>query len=50
MSGSLRIPKSSMISSGTVEISVSMNCLRVPSSDGVGEFVEQDVGLAVEHR
>ena len=26
-----------------------MYCLRVPSSDGVGEFLQQDVGLAIEH-
>ena len=44
----LRMPKSSMISKGTVTRH-SMCCLRVPSFGGFGEFIEQGMGLAVEH-
>jgi hypothetical protein len=46
--GSLRMPKSSMMSRATVETD-SMYCLRVPSAGRLGQFFEQDVGFAIEH-
>src|SRR6516165_5774475 len=44
----LRIPKSSMISKCTVASS-SMYSLRLPSSGRLGDFLQQDAGLAVDH-
>src|SRR5260221_9104538 len=44
--GNLRMPKSSMMSSGTVATD-SMNCLRLPS-DSFGEFLQQDMRLPID--
>jgi hypothetical protein len=46
--GSLRMPKSSMMSSGTVA-SDSMNSLRVPSATASARSLEQGVRFAVDH-
>ena len=48
VSGSLRIPRSSMISRGTVPRN-SMHSLCVPSSVASEKFIKQRVRLAVEH-
>src|ERR1017187_2456937 len=49
VSGSLRMPKSSMVSSGVV-VRDSMNCLRVPAvGDRLGQIVQQHVRLTVQH-
>src|SRR5260221_9972949 len=44
--GNLRMPKSSMMSSGTVATD-SMNCLRLPS-DSFGEVLQQDMRLPID--
>jgi len=44
--GSFRMPKSSMISSGTVATD-GMYSLRVPSA--IGQYVEQDMSFAIKH-
>jgi hypothetical protein len=46
--GNFRIPKSSIIRSGT-ETSSSMHSLRVPSMVPSAQVIEQFVGFAIEH-